>query len=115
MNLDVEVQKIEKAFTQIALKAQNIDPTLLGSVEAEKTKFFNSLKGLESKLSKAEKKKFEQQTNQIVKVKEKLFPNGSLQERSDNFMPFYLKQGNCFIDMLHQKFDPLEFKFSIFE
>lgn len=115
LNLDAEVQKFEKAFTQIALKAQNIDPTLLGSVEAEKTKFFNSLKGLESKLSKAEKKKYEQQTSQIVKVKDKLFPNGSLQERSDNFMPFYLKQGGCFIEMLHQKFDPLAFKFSIFE
>ncbi|POY36572.1 bacillithiol biosynthesis cysteine-adding enzyme BshC [Solitalea longa] len=115
LNLDAEIQKFEKAFIQVAMKAQNIDPTLAGSVEAEKTKFFNSLKGLESKLAKAEKKKFEQQTSQIVKVKEKLFPNGSLQERVENFMPQYLKFGNGFIDMLADNFDPLDFRFIIFE
>ncbi|MCO4292569.1 bacillithiol biosynthesis cysteine-adding enzyme BshC [Solitalea sp. MAHUQ-68] len=115
LNLDAELQKIEKAFIQISLKAQNIDPTLAGSVEAEKAKFFNSLKGLESKLAKAEKKKFEQQTSQIVKVKEKLFPNGSLQERVENFMPHYLKYGNGFIEMLANNFDPLDFRFTIIE
>ncbi|UKJ06980.1 bacillithiol biosynthesis cysteine-adding enzyme BshC [Solitalea lacus] len=115
LNLDSEIQKFEKAFVQLSLKAQNIDPTLAGSVEAEKAKFFNSLKGLESKLAKAEKKKFEQQTGQIVKVKDKLFPNGSLQERVDNFMPYYLKQGNGFIEMLMENFDPLDFQFTVFE
>ncbi|SMO33176.1 bacillithiol biosynthesis cysteine-adding enzyme BshC [Solitalea koreensis] len=113
LNLDIEIAKFEKVFEQIELKTQSIDPTLIGSVEAEKTKFFNSLKGLEHKLSKAEKKKFEQQTTQITKLKEKLFPNGSLQERHDNFIPFYLKQGNGFISLLKEHFDPFEFKFTI--
>ena len=113
LNLDIEIAKFEKVFEQIELKTQSIDPTLIGSVEAEKTKFFNSLKGLEHKLSKAEKKKFEQQTSQITKLKEKLFPNGSLQERHDNFIPFYLKHGEGFISMLKEHFDPLDFKFMI--
>ena len=51
---------------------------------------------------RAEKKKFEAQLQQLHAVRMKLFPNGNLQERVDNFMPYYAKYGKQFIEMLHE-------------
>lgn len=45
-------------------------------------------------------------------LKSKLFPNGSLQERSDNFLNFYLND-NTFLEKLLGTFDPLDFSFNI--
>ena len=36
---------------------------------------------------------------QVQKLKQQLFPNNSLQERIENFMPFYAKWGAAFIDI----------------
>ena len=45
--------------------------------------------------------KKETELNRIAKIKQKLFPNNdSLQERYDNFIPYYLKYGPDWIDTL---------------
>jgi hypothetical protein len=51
----------------------------------------------------------------IEQVKTKLFPNGGLQERSENFGLFYVKQGKTFIQTLIENFKPLDLKFTILE
>ena len=50
---------------------------------------------LEEKIMRAQKKKHEAAVQQIQKIKEKLFPNGELQERVENFIPYYLKYGGA--------------------
>jgi len=46
--------------------------------------------------------------NRIRKSKQKLFPgNNSLQERYDNFIPFYLKYGQDWIDKIVSYADPM--------
>ena len=62
---------------------------------------------------RAEKKKFEAQQRQLHKLKSQLFPHDSLQERIENFMPFYAKWGKDFIATLYNNSLALEQEFVI--
>ena len=64
---------------------------------------------------RAEKKKFEAQQHQIHKLKAQLFPQDNLQERIENFMPFYAKWGNGFIKTIYDNSLGLEQEFVVLE
>jgi len=100
-------------FEKIKTKAAKADITLKQSAEADLQKVLTMLTDLEKKMLKAEKQKHKISLNQIRKLKEKLFPNGELQERYDNFIPFYLKHGKDFIKILKENLNPLELKFLV--
>ena len=108
IDLDNEKHAIEKIVNEIVSKIKETDPSLEGTVNAEKVKWLKGLAKLESKLNKSEKKKHETSINQLLKLKEKLFPNQSLQERHDNILPFISNYGIEFIDVLKKLIDPLE-------
>ena len=93
-------------------KAVEVDPTLKAAIESEKVKQIGNLENLEKKIKKAEERKFETSIGQLLTLKEKLFPGGGLQERSDNFLNFYLNDPE-FINKLYPVFDPLDFRFNI--
>ena len=54
----------------------------------------------------------QEKLKQIESVKDALFPNDSLQERTDNFLNFYQTDPR-FIDKLVQLFDPFDFQFNV--
>ena len=64
---------------------------------------------------RAEKRKMAVQVEQISKLKSALFPNESLQERYDNFMPFYLQHGQEFFDTILEAIDATGGKFLVVE
>ncbi len=99
---DISAEKLALVtiFGDLMKKAIAIDASLDKSVLAEKQAVLNTIAKLESKLLKAEKQKMEVQLNQIKGVLSKLFPGGGLQERYDNFIPFYLKYGDQLFDIL---------------
>jgi len=70
---------------------------------------------LESRIQRAEKKKYETSLNQIKTIREKLFPQNSLQERYENISSFYLRYGNSFIPALKENLHPLDCRFVILE
>ena len=70
---------------------------------------------IESKIIKSVKQKQETNLNQIRKIKDKFFPNGTLQERYENFAPYYLKYGKRFIPELKKVFDPFQFEIQLTE
>lgn len=109
VDLGEEINKIKSLFERLAEKARSVDPTLEKAVLADATKAVGGLEQWQSRLVRAEKQKHEAGLNQIRTLKEKLFPGGGLQERSENFMPFYLKYGESFFDLLKENmeaFDP---------
>jgi len=63
---------------------------------------------------RAEKRKQEQAVSQIAALKDKLFPGNGLQERIENFIPFYVKYGEKFIDDLVEHLNPMQKRFVIF-
>ncbi|MGZ4116753.1 MAG: bacillithiol biosynthesis cysteine-adding enzyme BshC [Bacteroidia bacterium] len=115
LSLKEQEDKLVKVFDEISEKATAIDSTLKSTVEAEMQKSVNAIKNIENKLMRAEKQKQETSVNQIKKIKEKYLPEGILQERYDNFIPFYLKSGKQFISGLKEAFDPFEFEMILLE
>jgi bacillithiol biosynthesis cysteine-adding enzyme BshC len=105
---DEELKRIESAFDSLSKKAEALDPTLKKAIEAEKVRQLKSAEQLGKRLIRAEKANHEQSVNKIRKIRDKLFPDQSLQERYDNFIPFYLKYGRQFIDILLRELSPFE-------
>jgi bacillithiol synthase len=112
LSLADEKASFETLFAGILQKATDIDKSLEGSVNAEKTKLLNALENLEKRLQKAEEKHYETELNQLLGVKNKLFPSGGLQERSDNFLNFYLND-STFLQKLLDQLNPLNFSFNV--
>jgi len=115
VNLVDEIDALRQIYDHLARKAQAIDPTLENAVRADEVKMTGHLQQWESRLVRAEKQKHEVALNQLRNLKEKLFPGNGLQERSDNFIPYYLKYGEPFFDQLMAYLDPLESGFVLLE
>lgn len=113
LNLNDEWLEINGVFSKIKLRAHKIDPTLSQSTDAVKARLKKSIKNLEKKLLRAEKKNHAEALIQIGRVKEQLFPDGVLQERVENFAPYYLRYGDDFIKDLLKHFQPLDFQFTV--
>lgn len=108
-----EVNNADEYYGHLKSIAGNVDETLVTHVNALQTRALKSLLGLEKKLLKAEKKKFDDQNRQIIQIKSVLFPNNNLQERIDNFMPYYAKWGKSFLRMIFDNSSGLEQEFVI--
>jgi uncharacterized protein YllA (UPF0747 family) len=113
LNLTGEWREFNSIFEKIKLRAHKIDPTLSPSTEAVQARLKRAIDNLEKKLVKAERTNYHTRLEQVQQIKADLFPNESLQERSENFGLFYVKWGQSFIDELIRNFEPLEFKFTV--
>lgn len=111
LELVEEKSETERIFNAILDKAKAVDPTLAPSVEGAKQGQIKALEVLETKLLRAEKRNQEVAVNQIRGLKAKLFPNGNLMERVDNFLPYYAAQGTDFFDALKVHLNPFEGQF----
>ena len=113
LNLRDEWMEFNAIFGKIKLRAQKIDASLAPSTEAVKARLKKAINNLEKKLLKADKHNHKEALIQIERVKDKLFPHGGLQERSENFATLYVKYGDDLIKELIKHFNPLDFKFTI--
>ncbi|MEO5571567.1 MAG: bacillithiol biosynthesis cysteine-adding enzyme BshC [Bacteroidia bacterium] len=113
ISLQKELNELENIFENIKQRADANDPPLLASIEGEKHKTLNSFKNLETRLLRAEKKKQEITISQLKKLREKIVPANTFQERFENFIPYYLKYGDDFIESLKENFDPFDFRLII--
>ncbi|HFA49960.1 MAG TPA: bacillithiol biosynthesis cysteine-adding enzyme BshC [Bacteroidetes bacterium] len=114
ISLEKEKKELEKIFTALADKAALTDANLKKTVLSEHAKAKKSLDMLETRLLRAEKQKHEKTISQISSFKKKVFPANGLQERYDNFLPYYLKYGEGFFEILKKEFDVLEKAFLVF-
>jgi len=112
LSLLAENQEFEKIFEKILEKAVKVDKTMEGAVKGEQQKVLNALENLEKRLKKAEERNQETEVNQLLGVKQKLFPNGVPQERAENFLNFYLNNPD-FLNQIAEAFDPLDFSFNV--
>ncbi|MFC3197278.1 bacillithiol biosynthesis cysteine-adding enzyme BshC [Parapedobacter deserti] len=113
LNLNDEWMELNSIFSKLRLRAHKIDPSLGPSTDAVKARLRKAINNLEKKLLKADKRNHEDALIQIDRIKEKLFPGGVLQERSENFGLLYIKYGDALISELLEHFRPLDFKFTI--
>jgi bacillithiol biosynthesis cysteine-adding enzyme BshC len=113
--VDNEMKALEQLLAQLKQKAVIVDPTLRASADAALARMRHQVQVLEKKMLRAEKRKLQDRILQIAKLKDHLFPKGSLQERTENFMPFYLIYGKAFFDALMEYMAPLQQRFLVIE
>jgi bacillithiol biosynthesis cysteine-adding enzyme BshC len=114
LSLQKEIEGAKALFEDIKKRAAQIDPTLLKHADAQASRSITSMQNIEQKMARAEKRKHADKLEQLGAVKDFLFPNGSPQERTDNFLNFY-QQDPTFIEKLFEAFDPFDFRFNIIE
>jgi bacillithiol biosynthesis cysteine-adding enzyme BshC len=112
ISLAAQQQALAAAFEQVQALAQRLDPTLVKTVAAEAQKAAGSLAGLEKRLSKAAEAKHETAYAQLTALKDKLFPEGGLQERTDNVLSILINNPG-FIGQLLACFEPLALEFAV--
>ncbi|MEQ8908749.1 MAG: bacillithiol biosynthesis cysteine-adding enzyme BshC [Vicingaceae bacterium] len=106
LELKSEMEAFQELYKNLQVKSKEIDQSLDSHVGALAEKQKQSLQQLSEKLIRAERKKSETAAARIHHLKERLFPNRGLQERSNNFSELYLAKGEDFIPSL---FDNLHF------
>lgn len=113
ISLEEQMTRVSAAFDDAMKPMMQIDPTLRGPFEAEKTRTLKGIEMLEERLRKAAKRRDETAVMQIRNLREKLFPSNSLQERHDNFMSIYSRTGKVFLEELKAAPDPFGRMFTI--
>ena len=111
ISLQNEMDAVGDIFASITSKTNDVG--LQNSINSQQQKHLKSFKQLEEKFLRLSKQKNESYLNQIRKIKHQMFPNNSLQERYDNFIPFFLKYGDNFIEILKQNLNPLNPNFVV--
>jgi len=112
LSLKKSAQELESIFQDIAQNAQAIDKSLEAWVKAEGQKAQKIIENIEKRLKKREEQNMETEIKQLIALKNRLFPNGSLQERNENILSFLINQPN-FIQELQEKLIPFRYQMHI--
>ena len=113
LTLAGEITNFTTYYDRLKSVAGQVDDTLTTHVAALQTRAIKPLHELEKKLLRAERRKFEIEKRQLAAIKKALFPNNNLQERIDNFMPYYAKWGKDFLKMIYDHSLTLEQRFMV--
>lgn len=90
-----------------------LDKNLISSIHAAFTKITHQIEVIDQKVHRAVKKNLSIATEQIKTFKSISFPQDSLQERYDTFMPYYLEYGQHLFDTLLNNTKPYGDEFLI--
>ena len=105
--IDEHQKVIENEFYKMEKLALGIDYSLDKSVISAFVKTNKLLKNLQKKLIRAEKRKNTELIVQIERIYDCIFPNGILQERIDNVIPFLNSENESLFDSMLNSFNPL--------
>ena len=112
LSLGEQKAALANVYEQVEEKVLAVDGSLKGFIGAESSKAFKSLDNIEKRLKKAEEQNQETAVGQLESLKEKLFPDGGLQERHENLLTYHINNPQ-FIDELLEKFDPFDLRFNV--
>jgi bacillithiol synthase len=112
LSLGKAMATLDQLLADIYERSIKVDSSLGQMTKAETKRIQNGLQRIEQKMLRAEKRLQSDKLRQIDGVKDALFPGGSLQERTDNFMNFY-QQDPDFIKKLLTHLDPFDFQLNV--
>jgi bacillithiol biosynthesis cysteine-adding enzyme BshC len=114
LNIDWEIENVKLKVTELNEKIKWHDKTYEPISMAVVTQINNQLENLQKKILQADKKKISDAIQQIQKWKEKLLPQNQLHERQDNFISYYLRHGNQFVETLMVHLNPQNTNLKVF-
>lgn len=108
-----EKENVKRFHADLQKRSAAADATLAGMVAAMEQRALRGIDRLEEKFVRAAKREQELPLQRLERIHERLFPGGGLQERRENFMPWYAREGPAFFDRLLAELDPLDPHFSV--
>lgn len=111
---DLKVQLINQ-FNELRKISKKTEKSFTGALNAQEKKQINGLDKLEKRLIKAEQKIHDDQISKVIYLTNDIFPENKIQERTINFSSFYKDEGEKLIDIIKNKLDPMNQKFTIIE
>ncbi|HET7003366.1 MAG TPA: bacillithiol biosynthesis BshC, partial [Puia sp.] len=115
LNLEKQMTELSQFYSNVKSISGTVDKTLEQHVEKLETQAIQKLEELEKKMLRAEKKNHEEVRRKIHEIREALFPMENLQERIDNFIPWYAEYGSDFMDIIYKNSLDLQQEFTILE
>lgn len=112
ISTETELPNLEKVYSDLLAFAQKVDPTLVPMTKGELTKIEKMVESIQKRIVKTAEQKNEQQIIQILTLVRKLFPEGSLQERSESWLTF-LANDPAWPDKVYEVIEPLDLQFQI--
>lgn len=108
ISIEAHAAEIIDAFDAIASIATAVDGSLQSWAQAEKAKASKQIDDIEKKLRKAEERKHEDLIKSVLGIRDKILPNGKLQERQESVFTFLVNDEHL-IEKLYQSLDPCTF------
>lgn len=96
----IEKEHIQTALNRIQNSGEHIHINLIQSTKAHSKKVNNVLNRLETKYINHLKKKYANEVTEIIKLQNTFLPKHHLQERYENFIPYFALYGEAWIDAL---------------
>jgi bacillithiol biosynthesis cysteine-adding enzyme BshC len=115
LKLDKQMDELRHFYHALKNISGAVDKTLEQHVEKLEVQALQKLEELEKKILRAEKKNHEEVRRKIHEIREALFPKEELQERIENFIPWYAEYGKSFIDQILHHSLTLEQEFVVLE
>lgn len=115
LEMDPEIREAERFYQLLSERAGAIDPTLVGHVQALRSKAVDRLRSLGPKLLRAERRKHAEAERRLLKIRARLFPGGSLQERYDNILPYLARHGRGVLHAILEASRGCDMRFGIID
>ena len=101
-----EYAVLEKLSILLREKAKSLDVTLIPTIEASTKAISNNINKIKNKLIQSLKRREEQKVKQINKLSKLVHENGKLKERTESFIPSFLRCPNDYIHKLKKASNP---------
>ena len=115
LSLAREKDELKEFYEKQQEVATQVDKSLKQHIAALEAKALKKLDALEKKMVRAEKRKYVEEQKLVHELKQALFPNGDLQERVENFLPYYSRMGKEFLKCLYNCSLTLEQQFTVIQ
>ena len=109
-----EIELLIAHYELLKEKAQTLPPDIAANIVKQSNQHIKELKKSIGDIRNKIKEQHAKTLDKIDKIYESVFPDGSFQERYDNFIPYYLQYGKDFLNLLNENFNPLEGSIKIF-
>ncbi|MCW5898291.1 MAG: bacillithiol biosynthesis cysteine-adding enzyme BshC [Flavobacteriales bacterium] len=115
IGVEQERATLRAMYDGLAARATTVDPTLRGLVEGRAAEAVKGLDRIAEGMLRAVKRRESTTIERITRTHAQLFPGGEPQERVESFIKLIADQGDEVLDLLLDRLDPLDPRFTVFE
>jgi bacillithiol biosynthesis cysteine-adding enzyme BshC len=112
ISINAQLIQVSQIFDAITTIATQVDGSLQSWAQAEKAKALKQLEDIEKRLRKAEERKHEEVIKSVLSIRDKILPNGKLQERQESVFTFLVNDADL-IQKMYGSLDPCTFSIQL--